>query len=373
MRPMRVVMIYIEPTPYVMGLIDALRRSWDGPIEALYITTDSSQAWKLKVNGAQERVLPPRFLTRMAAIWSALRGGRDRSILHLAGWGHSVLLGALLMGRLLRIPVIVESDTGAGRADHTWRGVVKKLLYAWLFRLPHRFLPGGTRQVRYLAEFGVTKDRMTVAQMTVDVEAIRRFCAENREAERSATRARWGLSVEEAVALYVGRLEEDKGVDLLLAAFAGAAAQYENLRLVIAGDGSLRGRVNAGAAADRRIVYLGRLSGDDVLRAYVAADFLVLPSRFEPWGLVVNEAMGCGLPVILSDRVGCADDLVRGRETGLVVAAGDEAALAAAMVRLARDEAPRRPMGQAAEKLISSWTLGNEARNVISAWEAIAR
>jgi glycosyltransferase involved in cell wall biosynthesis len=366
-------MIYIEPTPYIIGLIDALRRSWAGAIEAIYITTDSSQAWELKVNGARDRVLPPGFLAALAAIWSALRGDRDRPILHLAGWGHSVLLGALLMGRLLRIPVIVESDTGAGRADHTWRGIVKKLLYPWLFRLPYRFLPGGTGQVRYLADFGVTKDRITVAQMTVDVEAIREFCAENREGERSAARALWGLAAAEAVALYVGRLEEEKGVDLLLAAYTAAGEQESKLRLVIAGDGSLRPSVNCAAAANRGIIYLGRLSGQDALRAYLAADFLVLPSRFEPWGLVVNEAMACGLPVIVSDRVGCADDLVRDGETGLVVAADDQAALTGAIVRLARDETGRRHMGQAAEKLISSWTLGNEARNVISAWGTIAR
>jgi len=365
-------MIYIEPTPYIVGLIDALRRSWDGPIEALYITTDASQAWSLKVDGARNRVLPRGALSRWAAIWAALIRGRDRPILHLAGWGHSVLLGALLLGRSLRLPVAVESDTGAGRADETWRGTVKKLLYPLLFRLPGRFLPGGTRQVRYLANFGVTKERMTVAQMTADVEAIRRFCAQGRDGERSAARARWGLSADEAVALYVGRLEREKGVDLLLAAFAVAVARERKLRLAIVGDGSLRPRVEA-AAADRRIVRLGRLSGEDVLRAYIAADFVVLPSRFEPWGLVVNEAMACGLPVIVSDRVGCADDLVRHGETGLMVAAGDEAELAVAMVQLAQDEPVRRRMGQAAERLISHWTLENEARNIVSAWREIAR
>jgi glycosyltransferase involved in cell wall biosynthesis len=213
---------------------------------------------------------------------------------------------------------------------------------------------------------------MTVAQMTVDVCAIRRFCA-NREAVRSAARARWGMSADERIVLYIGRLEVYKGLQELLSAFARAIEEESDMRLAIAGDGSLRPRVEAIAAnADCRITYLGRLSGDEVLRAYLAADLLVLPSLFEPWGLVVNEAMACGLPVIVSARVGCADDLVRQGETGLVVGAGREIELTNAIRQLVRDAPARGRMRHAAESLISNWTLKEEAQNIICAWRKIA-
>src|SRR4029077_18085376 len=123
-----------------------------------------------------------------------------------------------------------------------------------------------------------------------------------------------------------------------LSAFARAVAENSDLRLVIVGDGSLRALIETVASdADDRVTYLGRLRAADVQRAYLAADLLVLPSLFEPWGLVVNEAMACGLPVIASDRVGCAEDLVRHGQTGLVVGAGCERELAAAIRQLARD------------------------------------
>jgi glycosyltransferase involved in cell wall biosynthesis len=251
---------------------------------------------------------------------------------------------------------------------------VKKLLYPPLFCLPSRFLPGGTRQARYLARFGVKPERMTVAQMTVDVCAIRRFCATDREGLRLAARSCWGIAADARIVLYVGRLEDYKGIGVLLAAFSRFAEDKKDARLVVAGDGSLRARIETIAATpDRGVVYLGRLSGDDVLRAYLAADLLVLPSLFEPWGLVVNEAMACGLPVIVSDRVGCADDLVRHGETGLVVGAGSETDLATAIGRFAQDEPVRHRMGQAAERLISNWTLDNEARNIMSAWHEMIR
>lgn len=378
MRPFRVVMVYIEPTPYIIALIDRLRLIEGGSIEAYYITTDLSQPWGLRLESGHERVLPRGFFARMQALRQALTRDRESTILHLAGWAHPVLLGALLMARSLEIPVAVESDTAEGRPDrswrHFWRHWVKKLLYPLLFRLPIRFLPGGTRQARYLGQYGVKQERMTIAQMTVDVCAIRRFCSQDREAARSAARARWGMAADERVVLFVGRLEASKGLQELLSAFARAVAEENDLCLAIAGDGSLRAHVETIAAKpDCRVTYLGRLSGDDVLCAYLAADLLVLPSLFEPWGLVINEAMACGLPVIVSDRVGCADDLVRPGETGLVVGAGREIDLASAIRQLARDEPARRHMGQTAERLISNWTLGNEARNIVSAWHEIAR
>jgi glycosyltransferase involved in cell wall biosynthesis len=366
-------MVYIEPAPYIIALIGALRRLHPGLIEVNYITTNLSQPWELQLKNKHERVLPAGFLAQMQAIYMALSRDRKNTLLHLAGWGHSVLLGAMVLAGIMRIPVVVESDTAEAQSDRNWRKIFKKFLYPLLFRLPSRFLPGGTRQSRYLARFGVRADRMTIAQMTVDVCAIRRFCAKDRETTRAAARTRWGMSNHERVALFVGRLETGKGLQELLSAFARAVAAESNLRLVIVGDGSLRSLVEAVATnPDRRVTYIGRLNADDVLRAYLAADFLVLPSLFEGWGLVVNEAMACSLPVIVSDRVGCAEDLVRHRETGLVVRVGCETELSAAIRQLARDAPTCGHMGQAAEKLISNWTLENEASNIVKAWGKIA-
>lgn len=375
MAPPRIVIVYVEPTPYVVALVDALRRVWSSPIETYYMTTDLSQPWALRLDPEQGRVFPVGFFRQLRVVWRAMVRDRKNTILHLQGWGLPVLFAAMLMARSLRIPLAVESDTAEGRWDRHWRTrVIKKLLYPFLFQLPDRFLPAGTRQAGYLTRFGAKEERIRTAQMTVDVCAIRRFCATGREAKRAAARTRWGMSADERIVLYVGRLEEYKGIKLLLSAFQRLAGEEGNLRLAIAGSGTLRTHVEAIAAdADCRVTYLGRLSGDDVLRAYLAADFLVLPSLFEPWGLVVNEAMACGLPVIVSDRVGCADDLVRPGETGLMVAAGREIELAEAIRRLAGDAAVRGRMGQAADALIAHWTLDREAQNIASAWREMAR
>ena len=135
----------------------------------------------------------------------------------------------------------------------------------------------------------------------------------------------------------------------------------------------MRKAVEAAASREPSIRYAGRLSGDAVWEAYNVVDVFVLSSRFEPWGLVVNEAMAAGLPVIVSERVGCIDDLVRPEETGLIVAAHSPGTLLAAMEQMATQPETRRRMAAEAGRRIAGWTLENEAANVMTAWrEALA-
>ena len=94
---------------------------------------------------------------------------------------------------------------------------------------------------------------------------------------------------------------------------------------------------------------------------------------FEPWGLVVNEAMAAGLPVIASERVGCVDDLVVDGKTGVVIGADSPSSLAKAMTRLADDAPLRQAMGVAARQRISSWTIEAEAKIVVGAWHRALR
>ena len=98
---------------------------------------------------------------------------------------------------------------------------------------------------------------------------------------------------------------------------------------------------------------------------------MVLPSRSEPWGFVLNEAMEFALPLVVSEAVGAGPDLVRAGENGLVVPVGDSPALAAALARLADDENLRRRMGRASRALIAGFTPESWARGVARAVEGV--
>ena len=140
---------------------------------------------------------------------------------------------------------------------------------------------------------------------------------------------------------FVGCLVAEKGIQDSSTAFHAIKRRHQNLRLGFVGDGPLRSDIaTAQTSSEGRIFGVGRLSGNDLWGAYAGADLFVGSSRVEPWGLVVNEAMAAGLPVVVSDRFGCVDDLVHDNDTGLVFRVADVAHLTAVL-----DRAMRHPFG----------------------------
>jgi glycosyltransferase involved in cell wall biosynthesis len=160
------------------------------------------------------------------------------------------------------------------------------------------------------------------------------------------------------LALFVGRLEREKGVRVLLDAWHRADLG-EGAVLALAGDGPLHAEV---AREDDSVQALGFVPRDHLPSLYAAADVLVLPSIqtetfLEPWGLVVNEAMHQGTPVIVSDAVGAAQGgLVRDGRNGLVVPQGDATALATRLRSVAHNAALRQALGAAAQQDVGPFT-----------------
>ena len=136
----------------------------------------------------------------------------------------------------------------------------------------------------------------------------------------------------------------------MLDALRIAVAQSERLHLLVVGSGELMAQARAVVAQyNLPVTFAGFLNQSEIPAAYVAADCLVLPSDYgETWGLVVNEAMACGRPAIVSDRVGCAADLVIQNVTGEVFPFGDTAALAHTLVELAANPQRLYAMGEQA-------------------------
>ncbi|MDX6696658.1 MAG: hypothetical protein QOE65_55 [Solirubrobacteraceae bacterium] len=184
-----------------------------------------------------------------------------------------------------------------------------------------------------------------------------------RDAPQAVDRAFWTAPAEAPdrragfQALFVGRLEREKGVGTLLRAWRMTGPEASDTALVLVGRGPQRAR-----AAAPGTLYEGDRPPTEVRNFYAGSDVLVVPSiptrTFrEPWGMVVNEAMHQGLPVIATDAVGAAaGGLVRDGRNGLVVPAGDEAALAGALVRLRDDPALRARLGAAAREDVAPYT-----------------
>jgi glycosyltransferase involved in cell wall biosynthesis len=241
----------------------------------------------------------------------------------------------------------------AGRRRHGWAAVPwwgsftrphptwpRRVANPWVrhfMRTADACLAYGSRHVRDLVAMGVSEDRIVLAPITALVP--------DRMPERAQPR-----SSEEMRFLFVGRLIERKGLDVLLQAFE----RFPGGELWIAGDGPLGETAAAAAARDPRIRVLGHVDGQDLPALYGDVDALVVPSLYEPWGLVVHEGLGNGLPVIASDQVAAADDLVDPGANGYVVPTGSAEALASAMREL------------------SAWTAEQRARAVERSAELLA-
>jgi glycosyltransferase involved in cell wall biosynthesis len=164
----------------------------------------------------------------------------------------------------------------------------------------------------------------------------------------------------------VARLAPEKGIDILLRALA--AAGDERLIAIAVGEGPERARLEQLAAElGVRANFAGGRPWESVVEAYAAADVFALLSEREPWAVVVNEAAACGLPLVLSDRVGAAHDLLRDGENGTLGPAGAAAAAAEALRRLAADRDLRLRMGARSRELAQGFGYGPSVDNLLEA------
>jgi glycosyltransferase involved in cell wall biosynthesis len=207
---------------------------------------------------------------------------------------------------------------------------------------------------------------------TVDVDAWGAR-AERLARRRGDLRAALNLGADDVLVLFVGRLAAEKGLGQLVRAAAGAA----DPRLVLAFAGSGPEAVALERSARRlgvRLHLLGDLAEQALAETYVAADVFALLSLHETWGVVVNEAAASGLPLVLSDRVGAARDLLRDGENGFLIGAEDVGGTAAALERLAADPALREAMGERSRELVRGWGYEPSVESFASAVrEATAR
>lgn len=299
----------------------------------------------------------------------AVIGGRFE-VLVIFGYNSLTCQLAALAQLWLGRPVIFRDDQNLLEPRPLWKTILKTV---WLRRLfSHSFaLCVGSQNRRWFAHFGVPEERCYFAPHSVDNQRLQRL-ASLHSSDRNGLRKRFGLPESGTpVILFVGRLIPKKAPFVLLHAYARVRESVP-CALLYVGDGQLRPalEVEAKRLGLTDVHFAGFVGQDEIAAVYAAADMLVLPSvSNETWGLVVNEAMACRLPVITSDHVGCSADLVRDWVNGHVVHAGDVQALADAIGRVAASSCQRARFGAASNQIIQDWTPERTASGVLSAVE----
>jgi glycosyltransferase involved in cell wall biosynthesis len=264
----------------------------------------------------------------------------------------------ILRMRGKRIAVFCDS-TLYDNPQKLWKGLAKRLFFC--------FCDGafcyGSRSQEYLMHYGMSKRRLTIrCQAAIAFKDCDKSSVIRR---REATQSKKGAPRY----LYVGRLSPEKRLETLLLAFKSVRAQLPQAELVIVGSGPQRSQLVALAAAlriDKCVLFVGSKFGAELADEYFDATCLVLPSRSEPWGLVVNEALSCGCPAIVSNRCGCVPELIVERQTGLTFECDDVVNLSDRLTQVTRFFADVASTAQACLDQIEPFTPLAAAENILA-------
>jgi glycosyltransferase involved in cell wall biosynthesis len=297
--------------------------------------------------------------------------GLRPSVVFVNGWFDWGALTALRWGLRAGVPVVVMSESTAGDARRVWW---KEAIKRRVTRLFSAGLVGGTPHREYLAQLGMPRERIFLGYDAVDND---HFAAGADAARADATAARIRLGLPDRYFLASNRFVEKKNLPRLIQAYASycRAAGPGVWDLVLLGDGPLmpavRGLV-AGFGLQGHAHLPGLKSYDDLPAYYGLAGAFVHASTTEQWGLVVNEALAAGLPVVVSERCGCVADLVVDGRNGLTFDPEDVPALAERLAQVASDSCDRSAMGRAGRAIIADWSPARFADGFWRAAEAAA-
>jgi len=365
--------------PYRIPVFNALAQRPELDFRVIFLSENDPtlRQWRVYKNEIQFQyeVLPSwrRRLGRYNLLLNrGMRPALDRAqpdVLLCGGYNYLASWSAAYWARAHRVPFLLWSESTT--LDRRRRYPVIEFLKTRFLSMCTAFVVPGKSSMNYLKDLGIVEERIFTAPNAVDVPLYSEL-ADAARRDQARVRARHHLPLR--YFLYVGRMVKAKGVRDLLDAYAQLKAELrEQVGLVFVGDGSEYHELVEQAAkiAPGTIRFLGFTHREELPGIYALADGLIFPTRSDPWGLVVNEAMACGLPIIVSSVAGCMLDLVQDRWNGFIVRPGNVPELAAAMESLAENPELRKQMACRSWERIQSYSPAAWAAGVVEAVNSV--
>jgi glycosyltransferase involved in cell wall biosynthesis len=304
--------------------------------------------------------------------WSILKkiakGKHD--VLWLHGYASVNACIALTLSRLKAVPILLRDEQTLLTPRSRLNSALKRLLLPIIFRNIHGLYLGQNNR-SFFEKYGAKK--LFNFRYCVDNEYLRKRHDELRP-NRVEIRKRFGIQDCHPTVLFSGKLIDKKQPHLLLEAFR-RVREHTKCHLLFVGDGHLHGSLTEMVVSQGipDVHFAGFLNQTELPAAYTVADVLVLPSAYqETWGMVVNEAMNFGLPVIVSDRVGCVGDLVKPGENGYVFQSGNVPELVAALTGIVTSQDRRLEFGKRSSEIIAGYSIEASASQIVDACVRVA-
>lgn len=363
-------------SPYRVPVFNALAKTAGVDFEVIFLgKNERRRSWKVLLEQLQFRYsFLPGFEVNLGSYGGFVNWGVRKfleqnsfDVLVCGGYNHLAAFSALFYARRIGTRFVLWCESNQRDQRLNWRFI--SYVKAGFIRRCDAFLVPGWASAKYLRSLGVDEGLIFSAPNAVDNDHFER-CSKLAKGRLSEMKAKRGYP--HTILLYVGRLEESKGVYDLIG-LSETLEDKDNVGVVLVGDGPAGAKLKQYCEERglKNVYFEGFVQQDDLPIYYALADVFVFPSYSDPWGLVINEAMACGLPIISSDAPGAVDDLVRDGENGFVYPAGNQEMLSRCTKRLLRGPELREKMGRRSSEIIREYAPEKCADGFIAAVQGV--
>lgn len=277
------------------------------------------------------------------------------------GWAYDSHLKAIRHFKN-KLPVYFRGDSTLLDAQKGFKALLRSVFLRWVYHhIDYAFYVGSNNKA-YFMKHGLKERQLSFAPHAIDNE---RFAA-NSAIEAGKLRQSLGINAGDTLILFAGKLEEKKSPQLLLDAFL--TLNMPNTHLLFVGNGILEISLKTNAGKNNNVHFMEFQNQSLMPAVYQACDLFCLPSKGpgESWGLAINEAMAAGKPVLVSDKCGCAIDLVIPGSTGEIFEAGNLTDITTKLSELVNNKTALKILGNKAKNKIVSWSFDNQAIAILN-------
>ncbi|WP_375495477.1 glycosyltransferase family 4 protein [uncultured Nostoc sp.] len=336
--------------------------AWDIPLLDGY-------SWVEVENNSPKPQLGNFFGLINLGLWNLISKDNFDAVIVYTGYTYFSFWIAAVATKLTGKKFLFSTDSSGiePRNKKRWKTWLKKMLLPLIFQLADIVLVTSTPGQKTVRSLGITEQHIALTPFVVDNS---RWTSQADQVDVKTVRKHWSIPENGNVILFCAKLQPWKRPQDVLKAFA--KANVPNSYLVFAGEGLLREELEAKAETSGikdRVRFIGFVNQSELPSIYRSADLFILPSEYEPFGVVVNEAMLCGCPVIVSDKVGAGYDLVRHGKNGFVYPCGDIDGLAKIFKEILPDHERLQKMGNAATERMQSWSPKESIEAIVQALE----
>ncbi len=328
MKKKKVIILHNILNPHIISLFERLAKEKKYDFKFFFASeSEANRLWKTEVGDKFDYKILPKiaiefrrkdlftYFINPTITLELIKYNPD--IIITAGWDLFAYQMAFCYAKLFRKKFILWS--GSTKYEKSWRRTISKPLVWLMVRGTNAYIAYGTRAKEYLISLGAEPDKIFIAYNTIDIES---FQKELRRWEKQKDKIKEEIGIKKGkMILFVGQLIERKGIVYLIKAFKKLKRELIDVNLLLVGYGQQEKKLKEFVRKKKikDVYFVGGTDWPEVAKFYAISDIFVLPSLEEVWGLVINEAMAAGLPVITTDRVGASFDLVKEGRNGYVV------------------------------------------------------